>query len=98
MAYGSGVDGSALKVFKYTLTGNLLGSWTMDLGNTHPSGVASSPGDTNPQGIAHPPAPDTTLTAGDHLVQETPPDIIAMPFVRPVSLSAGLVEGLGQVH
>jgi hypothetical protein len=37
------VDGSALKVFKYTLTGSLLGSWSIDPVNTHPTGIMINP-------------------------------------------------------
>jgi hypothetical protein len=37
------VDGSALKVFKYTLSGSLLGSWKIDPANTHPSGITINP-------------------------------------------------------
>jgi hypothetical protein len=37
------VDGSALKVFKYTLSGSLLGSWAIDPANTHPTGIAINP-------------------------------------------------------
>ena len=38
------VDGSALKVFKYTLSsGKLLGSWSIDPANTHPTGITINP-------------------------------------------------------
>jgi hypothetical protein len=37
------VDGSALKVFKYTLSGSLLGSWSIDLANAHPTGITINP-------------------------------------------------------
>jgi DNA-binding beta-propeller fold protein YncE len=37
------VDGSKLKVFKYTLTGSLLGSWTIDPADTHPTGITINP-------------------------------------------------------
>jgi hypothetical protein len=37
------VDGSALKVFKYTLSGSLLGSWKIDPANTHPTGITINP-------------------------------------------------------
>jgi streptogramin lyase len=37
------VDGTALKVFKYTLSGSLLGSWTIDPANTHPTGLTINP-------------------------------------------------------
>jgi hypothetical protein len=37
------VDGSALKVFKYTLSGSLLGSWSIDPANTHPTGLTINP-------------------------------------------------------
>jgi sugar lactone lactonase YvrE len=37
------VDGSALKVFKYTLSGSLLGSWSIDPANTHPTGITINP-------------------------------------------------------
>jgi hypothetical protein len=37
------VDGSALKVFKYTLSGSLLGSWAIDPANTHPTGITINP-------------------------------------------------------
>jgi hypothetical protein len=37
------VDGSKLKVFKYTLSGSLLGSWAIDLANTQPSGITINP-------------------------------------------------------
>jgi hypothetical protein len=37
------VDGSALKVFKYTLSGSLLGSWAIDPANTSPTGITINP-------------------------------------------------------
>jgi hypothetical protein len=37
------VDGSALKVFKYTLSGSLLGSWKIDPANTQPTGITINP-------------------------------------------------------
>ncbi len=37
------VDGTALKVFKYTLSGSLLGSWAIDPANTHPTGITINP-------------------------------------------------------
>jgi hypothetical protein len=37
------VDGSKLKVFKYTLSGSLLGSWTIDPANAHPTGITINP-------------------------------------------------------
>ncbi len=37
------VDGSKLKVFKYTLSGSLLGSWAIDSANTHPTGLTINP-------------------------------------------------------
>jgi hypothetical protein len=37
------VDGSALKVFKYTLSGSLLGSWKIDPANAHPTGITINP-------------------------------------------------------
>jgi hypothetical protein len=37
------VDGTALKVFKYTLSGSLLGSWTIDPANAHPTGITINP-------------------------------------------------------
>jgi hypothetical protein len=37
------VDGTALKVFKYSLAGKLLGSWRIDLGNSHPTGITVNP-------------------------------------------------------
>jgi hypothetical protein len=37
------VDGSRLKVFKYTLSGSLLGSWSIDPANTHPTGITINP-------------------------------------------------------
>ncbi len=37
------VDGTALKVFKYTLTGSSLGSWSIDPADTHPTGITIDP-------------------------------------------------------
>jgi hypothetical protein len=37
------VDGSALKVFKYTLSGSFLGSWAIDPANAHPTGITINP-------------------------------------------------------
>ncbi len=37
------VDGTALKVFKYTLSGSSLGSWTIDPADTHPTGITIDP-------------------------------------------------------
>jgi hypothetical protein len=37
------VDGTAHKVFKYTLTGSLLGSWSIDPADTHPTGLTINP-------------------------------------------------------
>lgn len=37
------VDGSKLKVFKYTLSGSLLGSWGIDPADTHPTGITINP-------------------------------------------------------
>jgi glucose/arabinose dehydrogenase len=37
------VDGSQLKVFKYTLSGSSLGSWGIDPANTHPTGITINP-------------------------------------------------------
>ncbi len=37
------VDGSALKVFKYTLSGSLLGSWAIDPADAHPTGITINP-------------------------------------------------------
>jgi hypothetical protein len=37
------VDGSSLKVFKYTLSGSLLGSWSIDPTDTHPTGITINP-------------------------------------------------------
>jgi hypothetical protein len=37
------VDGSARKVFKYTLSGSALGSWAIDPGNAHPTGITINP-------------------------------------------------------
>jgi DNA-binding beta-propeller fold protein YncE len=37
------VDGSALKVFKYSLSGSSLGSWAIDAANTSPTGITINP-------------------------------------------------------
>jgi hypothetical protein len=37
------VDGTAHMVFKYTLTGALLGSWSIDPADTHPTGITINP-------------------------------------------------------
>jgi hypothetical protein len=37
------VDGTALKVFKYGLSGSLLGSWGIDSANTNPTGITINP-------------------------------------------------------
>jgi hypothetical protein len=37
------VDGSSLRVFKYTLSGSSLGSWKIDPANTHPTGITINP-------------------------------------------------------
>jgi hypothetical protein len=37
------VDGSKLKVLKYTLSGSLLGSWKIDPANTQPTGITINP-------------------------------------------------------
>jgi hypothetical protein len=37
------VDGTQLKVFKYTLSGSSLGSWGIDPANTHPTGLTINP-------------------------------------------------------
>jgi hypothetical protein len=37
------VDGAALKVFKYTLSGSSLGSWSVDPANAHPTGLTINP-------------------------------------------------------
>jgi hypothetical protein len=37
------VDGCALKVFKYTTAGKLLGSWSIDPADTHPTGITINP-------------------------------------------------------
>jgi DNA-binding beta-propeller fold protein YncE len=41
------VDGTALKVFKYTLTGTLLGSWSIDSRDKQPTGIAIDPTDVS---------------------------------------------------
>jgi hypothetical protein len=37
------VDGTALKVFKYTLSGSSLGSWAIDPADAHPTGITINP-------------------------------------------------------
>ena len=37
------VDGTAFKVFKYTLTGSSLGSWAIDSADKHPTGITIDP-------------------------------------------------------
>jgi hypothetical protein len=37
------VDGGKLKVFKYTLSGSLLGSWAIDPADAHPTGITINP-------------------------------------------------------
>jgi hypothetical protein len=37
------VDGTAHQVFKYTLSGSLLGSWAIDPANSHPTGITINP-------------------------------------------------------
>jgi hypothetical protein len=37
------VDGTRLKVFKYTLSGSLLGSWAIDPADAHPTGITINP-------------------------------------------------------
>jgi hypothetical protein len=37
------VDGTAHMVFKYTLSGSLLGSWTIDAADAHPTGITINP-------------------------------------------------------
>jgi sugar lactone lactonase YvrE len=37
------VDGSSLKVFKYSLTGSSLGRWAIDPANAHPTGLTINP-------------------------------------------------------
>ena len=37
------VDGTAHKVFKYTLSGSSLGNWTIDPANSHPTGITIDP-------------------------------------------------------
>jgi DNA-binding beta-propeller fold protein YncE len=37
------VDGTAHMVFKYTLSGSLLGSWSIDPANAHPTGITINP-------------------------------------------------------
>src|SRR5262249_37731399 len=41
------VDGTALKVFKYSLSGTSLGSWAIDPANTHPTGITINPANVN---------------------------------------------------
>jgi sugar lactone lactonase YvrE len=37
------VDGTSHKVFKYTLSGSSLGSWSIDAANAHPTGITVNP-------------------------------------------------------
>ncbi len=37
------VDGGKLKVFKYTVAGTLLGSWSIDRSDIHPTGITINP-------------------------------------------------------
>jgi hypothetical protein len=37
------VDGTAHKVFKYTLSGSSMGSWSIDAANAHPTGITINP-------------------------------------------------------
>jgi sugar lactone lactonase YvrE len=37
------VDGTSHKVFKYTLSGSSLGSWSIDAANAHPTGITINP-------------------------------------------------------
>jgi DNA-binding beta-propeller fold protein YncE len=37
------VDGTALKVFKYSLSGSFRGSWAIDPANSHPTGITINP-------------------------------------------------------
>jgi sugar lactone lactonase YvrE len=37
------VDGSKLKVFKYTISGSSLGSWSIDPAEAHPTGITINP-------------------------------------------------------
>ncbi|HYV36614.1 MAG TPA: Calx-beta domain-containing protein, partial [Gemmataceae bacterium] len=37
------VDGTAHKVFKYSLSGSSLGNWTIDAANAHPTGITINP-------------------------------------------------------
>ena len=46
------MDGTALKVFKYTLSGSLLGSWAIDPANTHPTGITINPNNVSDIWIA----------------------------------------------
>ena len=48
------VDGTALKVFKYTLSGSLLGSWAIDPANTRPTGITINPNNVSDVWIALP--------------------------------------------
>jgi DNA-binding beta-propeller fold protein YncE len=41
------VDGTKVKVFKYSLTGSLLGSWAIDPANTQPTGITVNPNNVN---------------------------------------------------
>ncbi len=46
------VDGTALKVFKYALTGSLLGSWGIDPANRNPTGITINPSNASDIWIA----------------------------------------------
>jgi hypothetical protein len=37
------VDGTALKVFNYSLSGSALGSWAIDSADKHPTGITINP-------------------------------------------------------
>jgi len=46
------VDGTRLKVFKYTLSGSSLGSWAIDPADTHPTGITINPNNVSDIWIA----------------------------------------------
>jgi hypothetical protein len=46
------VDGSTRKVFKYTLSGSLLGSWVIDPADAHPTGITINPSNVSDVWIA----------------------------------------------
>jgi hypothetical protein len=46
------VDGSKLKVVKYTLSGSVLGSWAIDPANAHPTGITINPANVSDIWIA----------------------------------------------